>query len=75
MSGTFKQPLEPKILGVVPVPQILEAGSSYRKPFEIAHEWLAYALVAAVAVHATAALYRHFVRRDTVLRRMLTGAS
>jgi cytochrome b561 len=74
MSGTFKQPLEPKILGVIPVPQILEAGSPYRKPLEVAHEWLAYALVAVVAVHAAAALYHHFVRRDTVLRRMLSGA-
>ena len=75
MSGTFKQPLEPKVLGIVPVPQLLEAGSPYRKLLEATHEWLAYALVAVVAVHAAAALYHHFVRRDPVLRRMLSGAS
>jgi cytochrome b561 len=75
MSGTFKQPLEPKVLGIVPVPQLLEAGSPYRKLLEETHEWLAYALVAVVAVHAAAALYHHFVRRDPVLRRMLSGAS
>ena len=56
------------------MPQLLEAGSPYRKPLEVAHEWLAYALVAVVAVHAAAALYHHFVRRDTVLRRTLSGA-
>jgi cytochrome b561 len=75
MSGAFKQPLEPKILGVIPVPQVLEAGSPYRKPLELAHEWLAYALIVVVAVHAAAALYHHFALRDTVLRRMLSGAA
>jgi len=74
MSGTLKQPLEPKILGVVPVPQILEAGSPYHEPLSDLHEWLAFALIAVVAVHAAAALYHHFVRRDAVLRRMLAGA-
>jgi cytochrome b561 len=74
MSGTFKQPLEPKVLGVIPVPQLLEAGSPSRKLLGEMHEWLAFALVAVVAVHAAAALYHHFVRRDTVLRRMLSGA-
>jgi cytochrome b561 len=75
MSGTFKQPLEPKILGVVPVPQLLEAGSPYRELLAEAHEWLAYALIAVVVVHAAAALYHHFALRDTVLRRMLSGVA
>lgn len=75
MSGTFKQPLEPKILGVMPVPQLLEAGSPYRELLAEAHEWLAYALIAVVVVHAAAALYHHFALRDTVLRRMLSGVA
>ena len=55
----------------MPVPQLLEAGSPYSELLAEAHEWLAYALIAVVAVHAAAALYHHFVLRDTVLRRML----
>jgi cytochrome b561 len=74
LSGALKQPLEPKILGIVPVPQLLEAGSSYRRTLAEAHEWLAYALIALVAVHAAAALYHHYMLRDSVMRRMLSGA-
>lgn len=35
------------------------------------HEWLAWSLVALVAVHALAALKHHFIDRDATLRRML----
>lgn len=75
MSGTFKEPLAPKILGVVPVPQALAAGSPYNELLAETHESLAFALIALVGVHTAAALYHHFVLRDSVLRRMTTGAS
>lgn len=35
------------------------------------HEYLAYALVALVTLHAVAALKHHFVNKDNTLRRML----
>lgn len=35
------------------------------------HHWLAYALLALLAVHAVAALHHHVVLRDDTLRRML----
>ena len=35
------------------------------------HLWLTYGLFALVAGHAVAALWHHFIRRDTVLLRML----
>jgi cytochrome b561 len=35
------------------------------------HRWLAYALLALLAVHAGAALTHHFVRRDDTLKKML----
>ena len=73
VSGTFKEPLEPKVLGVAPVPQLLEAGSPYNELLGEMHEWLAFALIALVGVHTAAALYHHFVLRDSVLRRMLSG--
>ncbi len=37
------------------------------------HEWLANGLIIVASVHAAAALWHHFVRRDDVLRRMLPG--
>jgi cytochrome b561 len=38
-----------------------------------AHELVACLLVALVALHAGAALFHHFVRRDNVLKAMLPG--
>ena len=35
------------------------------------HKWLAYAMIAALAAHAGAALWHHFAARDDTLRRML----
>ncbi len=35
------------------------------------HEWLAYALMALVVLHAAAALKHHFVDRDKTLQRMI----
>jgi cytochrome b561 len=39
-------------------------------PTEDIHGYLAYALFALAAIHASAALWHHFVRHDGVLRRM-----
>ncbi len=44
-------------------------------PAEKIHQWLAYTLFAVAALHALAALYHHFVRRDGVLLRMLPGGT
>ena len=72
VSGTMRQPIELKLLGFLPVPQLIE-GRTYHKLAGTAHEYFAYALIALVIVHAGAALHHHFVRRNGVLRRMLTG--
>lgn len=37
------------------------------------HAWLAYLLIALIAMHIAAALYHHVIRGDNVLRRMLPG--
>jgi cytochrome b561 len=44
-------------------------------PAEDIHLWLTYGLLALVGGHAIAALWHHFISRDTVLRRMLPGSS
>jgi cytochrome b561 len=44
-------------------------------PAETIHQLLAYCLFGVAALHAAAALYHHFVRRDGVLLRMLPGGT
>ncbi len=75
MSGTFEHPLEPKVFGLFLAPQLLSAGSPYHELLTEMHETLAFALIALVGIHAAAALYHHFVLRDSVLRRMVWGAA
>jgi cytochrome b561 len=43
------------------------------KPAEDIHGWLAYGLFGLAGLHALAALWHHFIRRDGVLTRMLPG--
>ena len=42
-----------------------------RKFFGEAHEIMAFALIGVIAVHFMAALQHHFLKKDTVLTRML----
>ncbi len=42
-------------------------------PTEDWHGWLAYGLFGLAGLHALAALWHHFVRKDGVLRRMIPG--
>jgi cytochrome b561 len=44
-------------------------------PAEKIHQLLAYALFALAGLHAAGAVYHHFVRRDGVLLRMMTGGT
>jgi cytochrome b561 len=42
-------------------------------PTEDWHGWLAYGLFGLAGVHALAALWHHFIKKDEVLRRMIPG--
>ncbi|GGH22258.1 cytochrome b [Alsobacter metallidurans] len=53
------------------IPSPLAANRAVARPMKEAHELAAYALVGLAALHAAAALWHHFIRRDGVLRRML----
>lgn len=59
-----------RIFGVVPLPKFLPAWTLLRS-FAHIHNWLVWILLAAIAGHAVAALWHHFVVRDRTLRRML----
>ena len=45
----------------------------FAKQAMAAHEFVAYLLVALVALHAAAALFHHFFRCDNVMNAMLPG--
>jgi cytochrome b561 len=55
------------------LPPVVGLDKILAKQAMVAHELVAYLLVALVALHAAAALFHHFVRRDNVLNAMLPG--
>jgi cytochrome b561 len=69
LAGTFRQPLDGTLLGVITVPMLTHDASLHR-PMEEAHEVLSYALLALIVFHVAAALRHHFMLRNDVLRRM-----
>jgi cytochrome b561 len=73
LGGVSDPPIEPQAFGLVPVPPPRSTGREAEDFLEEAHELTAYALVGLAGVHAAAALYHHFVLRDSVLRRMISG--
>lgn len=60
----------PSLWGL-PLPGLLERNRELADQIHVWHEWTGWALLGLIFLHATAALYHHFVLRDGVLRRML----
>ncbi|MBN67478.1 MAG: cytochrome B [Rickettsiales bacterium] len=59
------------VFGWLTLPDLIASDKQLKELFEEAHELMAFAIIALVSLHALAALYHHFVRKDTILRRML----
>ncbi|MET0568751.1 MAG: cytochrome b [Hyphomicrobiaceae bacterium] len=55
----------------IPLPGIVAANQDAASRTFLIHFWLAFALVAFVAMHVGAALYHYVIRKDNVLTRML----
>lgn len=60
-----------KLFGVVTIPSF--AIPAYIRPLHTAHVYVAYLLLILIFIHASAALFHHYVRKDHVLRSMLVG--
>ncbi len=74
LAGTFKTPLDRDVFGVT-VPLIYASSErSMHQLLENGHKISAYILAALVLVHVVAALRHHFMKRNTVLRRMILAA-
>lgn len=58
-------------LGVLPIPDLLAKDEALGERLAVVHAGLAYALIALIFVHVSAALKHQFIDRDEVLRRML----
>ena len=58
---------------VVPMPDVVETNRSLQEAAAEVHEALTMTLLVVVLVHIAAALRHHFLLRNDVLRRMLTG--
>lgn len=59
------------VFGLFTLPNLVAPDNELREFFGEAHEWLAYGLIAVLLAHVGAALEHHFIRKDTILRRML----
>lgn len=58
------------LFGVVPLPALSPAGSSFGHAMGDVHSVLAWALFALIFLHVAAALLHRFVFRDRVLQRL-----
>jgi cytochrome b561 len=68
LTGGLKPPVEPLLFWLLPLP------ASALGPMKLVgklHEVLAHLLMLLAGVHVLAALWHHFVKGDSVLRRML----
>jgi cytochrome b561 len=72
MSSTKNYPVS--FFGWFQFPDLVGASEVWHERLEEIHEFIGVAIIAVALLHAAAALYHHFVLRDSVLRRMLPGA-
>jgi cytochrome b561 len=59
------------VFGLFTVPALISGREQQEDIAGLAHQILAYGLIALVALHALAALKHHFIDRDQTLKRML----
>lgn len=71
MSSATNTPVS--YFGWLTLPDVIAPSEAWANRLMLVHATLFWSLSALVAIHATAALYHHFVLRDNVLRRMLVS--
>jgi len=71
-SGAHK-PDYADFFGLFRVPQFTVENRAASRFYEHWHIYIAYALLALIALHVLAALYHRFIKKDGVLERMIDG--
>jgi cytochrome b561 len=71
--GTSAYPATITVFGLFELPSIWPEDRAFSDKVLFIHALVALAIATLVAMHIGAALYHHFVRRDGVLARMVTG--
>lgn len=69
MSSAFGRPVS--FFGLFTLPDFVAPDPDLGKALAARHRQIAWVIIVAVSLHAGAALWHHFVRKDAVLRRML----
>ena len=59
------------VFGQFTVPSLTEPNETLKELLSAVHFWGGWVLLLLIAGHVGAALYHHFIRKDTVLKRML----
>jgi len=57
--------------GLFVLPDIVAPNEDLRVLFQSIHGWLAYAMIALICLHVSAALKHHFINKDDIMKRML----
>ncbi|MCW6512654.1 cytochrome b [Lichenifustis flavocetrariae] len=60
-------------LGVISLPDLVEANQNLGDRLFVLHGWLGYAILALLAMHIAGALRHRFIKKDGVLQRMAIG--
>ena len=63
--------LPASFFGLITLPNLVAPNEELRLLFQQVHQWLGYALIAVIGLHAAAALKHHFIDKDDILRRMI----
>ena len=62
---------EVSMFGYYTLPPLVEKSKVWSSIFHEMHEIGGYALIGLIGLHVLAAFYHHFIRKDTILKRML----
>jgi cytochrome b561 len=71
--ATSAYPAPLPVFGLFELPKIWPPDRALSDALFVVHRWLGIAIAIVAAMHIGAALHHHFVRKDRVLMRMVTG--
>ena len=57
--------------GLFTIPTLIARNEQLMHLFGTLHQWLAYTLIALIALHTAAAFKHHFIDKDNILKRMI----